>query len=48
MDIFREIYISAIRGCCPLKFLYTLEIEPGYIAHTTTGRGPFPKKIFAI
>ena len=35
-------------GCCPLKFLYTLHIEQGYIAHTTKGRGPPPqKKLFA-
>ena len=37
-------YISAIRGCRPLKFLYTLEIEQGYIAHTTTGTGVSPQK----
>jgi len=37
-------YISAIRGCCPLKFLYTLDIEQGYIAHTTAGTG-VPSKI---
>jgi len=39
-------YISSIKGCCPLKFLHTLEIAQGYIAHTTTGMGvPLPKKI---
>jgi len=32
-------YISAIRGCCPLKFLRALEIDPGYLAHTITGTG---------
>ena len=27
-------YISALRGCCPLKFLYALEIDQALIAHT--------------
>jgi len=39
-------YISAIRRCCALKFLYALEIDPDYLAHTRTGTGsPPPKKI---
>ena len=30
-------YISALSGCCALKFLFTLEIDLGYLAHTPTG-----------
>jgi len=30
-------YISAIRGCCPLKVLYALEIDQVMIAHTQIG-----------
>ena len=38
-------YISALRGCCPLKFLYALEIDQGLLAHTPKGdEGPPPKK----
>jgi len=38
-------YISAIRGCCPLKFSHALEIDTGYLAHTRTSTGsPPPKK----
>ena len=36
-------YISALRGCCALKFLHTLEIDKGLLAHTRTGTPP-PKK----
>ena len=32
-------YISALRGCCALKFLYALEIDQCYVAHTPTGTG---------
>jgi len=32
-------YISANRGCCLLKLLYTLEIGQGYLAHTSSGTG---------
>ena len=38
-------YISALRGCCALKFLYALNIELGYLAHTPTGTG-VPQKNF--
>ena len=31
--VFSEDYISALRGCCPFKFLHVLEIDPGYLAH---------------
>jgi len=34
----------ATRGCCPLKFLRALEINPGYLTHTPTGTGVPPKK----
>jgi len=37
-------YISALRGCCPLKFLSAFEIDQGYLAHTPTGTG-VPQKI---
>jgi len=36
-------YISAIRGCCTLKFLNALEIDPGYRAHTPTWTRVPPK-----
>jgi len=39
-------HISAIRGCCPLKFLHALEIDPGYLAHTPTGTGVPPQKFY--
>jgi len=32
-------YISAIRGCCALKFLHSLEIDQCYLAHTPNGTG---------
>jgi len=38
-------YISALRGCCAMKFLCALEIDQGYLAHTPTGTGVPPKKI---
>jgi len=37
-------YISAIRECCPLKFLSALEIDQGYLAQTQLGQGSHPKK----
>ena len=30
-------YISALRGCCALKFLHALQIDKDYLAHTPTG-----------
>ena len=36
-------YISALRGCCALKFLFALEIELGLLAHPPRWRGS-PKK----
>jgi len=43
-------YISALRGCCALKFLHALDIDEGYLAHTPTGTGSPPpqKKNFLI
>jgi len=43
--IFSENYISALRGCCAVKFLYALENHQGYLAHTPTGTGSTLKKI---
>ena len=55
MDIFRDT-ISALKGCCDLKFLHALEInqallsyipreiDQGYLAHTPTGTGVPSKK----
>jgi len=34
-------YISALRGCCALKFSHALEIDQGYPTHTPTKTG-FP------
>jgi len=36
-------YISGHRGCCAVKFLHALEIDPGYLAHTRTRTGVHPK-----
>jgi len=33
-------YISALRGCCALKFLHALEIDQGYLAHNWDGGAP--------
>jgi len=35
-------YISALRGCCALKFLHALEVDQGYLAHTPSGTGVPP------
>ena len=43
--LFSGDYISALRGCCPLKFLHELEIDQGLLAHTPKGDdGPPPQK----
>ena len=44
MDFFPRDYISALRGCCALEFLHTLEINEGLLAHTRRGRGSPAKK----
>ena len=36
-------YISAIRGCCALKFLNALQIDQGYQKHSQAGTGVPPK-----
>jgi len=36
---FSRDYISALRTCCPLKFLHALEIDQGLLAHTQTRTG---------
>jgi len=36
-------YISALRGCCPLKFLHALQIDQGLLVHTPKGNGGPPK-----
>jgi len=36
-------YISALRGCCALKFLHPLQIDQGYLMHTPTGTEVSPK-----
>jgi len=41
--IFSGNYISALRWCCAMKFLYALQIDEGYLAHTPTGTGVPPK-----
>jgi len=43
IDFFSGDYISALRGCCALKFLHTLEIDQGLLAHTRRGTGVPPK-----
>ena len=45
MEFFSGNYILALTGCCAMKFLYALEIDQGYLAHTPTGTG-VPRKIF--
>ena len=45
MDFFSGDYISALRGCCALKFLHVLEIHQGLLAHSPSGAGvPPPQK----
>jgi len=36
---FLAYYISALVGCCALKFLYALDIDQALIAHTRSGTG---------
>jgi len=42
--LFSKDYISGLRGCCALKFLHTLEIDKGLLAHTLRGTGSPPQK----
>jgi len=41
--LFSEDYISALRVCCPLKFLHELEIDQGLITHNPKGDEGAPK-----
>ena len=45
---FSRDYISALRGCCVLKFLHVLEIHEGLLAHTPSGAGSPLKKILIL
>ena len=40
MEFFSGNNISALMGCCAMKFLYAVEIDQGYLAHTLIGTGP--------
>ena len=40
MDLIREV----LRRCCALKFLHTLEIDQGLLAHKRKGTGSPPLK----
>jgi len=44
MEFFSGDYTPALKGCCAMKFLYALQIDQGYLAHTPTGTGVPPKK----
>jgi len=39
MHFFSGNYISALRGCCAMKFLYALQIDQGNLGHTPSGTG---------
>jgi len=39
-------YISALRGCCAINLLYTLEIDQALLVHTPIGISP-PKKFLS-
>ena len=41
--LFSGDYISALRGCCPLKFLHALETDQNLLAHTPKGSWPPPQ-----
>ena len=47
MEFFSVNYISALRGYYAMKFLYALQIDQGYLAHTPTGTGS-PLKIVIV
>jgi len=40
---FLAYYISALSGCCALKFLHGLDIDKALLAHTLSGAGVPPK-----
>jgi len=37
-------YISALKGCCAMKFSHALEIDPAYLEHTLTETEVPPQK----
>ena len=41
-------YISALRGCSPLKFSYALEIDQVLVVHTEMVMRVPPKKLFIV
>jgi len=43
MDFFSGDYISALRGCCALKFLHGLKTDQALLAHTPRWDGVPPK-----
>ena len=43
--LFSGDYISAVKGCCAMKFLHALEIDQGYLEHSPTGTGVPLQKI---
>jgi len=45
MDFFSGDYISALRGCCALKFSHALKIDQPLLAHTPRWDG-VPQKIY--
>ena len=46
--LFSGDYTSALRGCSALKFLHTLEIGQGLLAHTRRGTPPTQKKSWKL
>jgi len=47
VHIFRKTVFPPLWGCCALKFLYALQIDQGYLAHTPTETG-VPQKILIV
>jgi len=45
VDIFQETIFRPLGGCCALKFLYALDIDLGYLAHTPTETGVPQKNV---
>jgi len=41
-------YISALKGCSPLKFSYALEIDHVLLVHTNMGMRAPPKKLLIM
>ena len=44
VDIFLETTFRPLGGAAPWNFLFALEIDQGYLAHTQAGTGSPPKK----